>query len=212
MTANTESLLSFLSALAAKAYAPFVSVVTLTAPELLTFKRGEKRTDENRCTVKSVTRRAWGSFQLGSSYENRVNNAAGRVADVTGVDVPMFRADALWRGKGGPGDVPFTVKHIETGEVYLSCLPIRNGLPHKKADEWVVDGILLEGEALESFKAAWLKDWRKAPSAKQTEVGLTSVDQQVNPRCYHIENVISVECGSIGWNEYNGAYGVADVA
>jgi hypothetical protein len=213
MTTNTTtaSLLNFLVALSAKATAPFVSVVTLTSPELLTFRRGEKRTDENRCTVKSITRKAWGSFQLGSSYENRVNNAAAKVADSD--DVPMFRADALWRGKGGKGPVPFTVSHIETGEVYLSCLPIRNGLPHKKADEWVVDGVLLEGEALESFKAAWLKDWRKAPSAKQAEVGLTDIGQQVNPRCYHIENVISVECGAMGWNEVDGAYGVqADVA
>lgn len=198
------TLTSFLSILAAKHTAPFVSVVSETEPELLAYRRGSARSPENKCPHVSVRRKAWGSFQLGSSYENRVNNAAAKVAD----DAPTFRAADLWRGKGTAGDHPFTVKHTESGKHYLACLPVRNGLPHKKADEWTVDGRVLEGAELEQFQADWLKDWRKGPSAKQAEVGLTEVGQQVHPRCYHLENVVSVECGAMGWNNVDGTYGV----
>lgn len=198
------TLYAFLETLAAKHAAPFVSVVSETEPEMLAYRRGSSRSPENKCPHVSVRRKAWGSFQLGSSYENRVNNAAAKVADG---DAPVFKAAELWRGKGAAGDHPFTVKHVGTGEHYLACLPVRNGLPHKKADEWTVDGVVLEGEALEAFQADWLKDWRKAPSVKQAEVGLTEVGQQVHPRCYHIENIVSVECGAMGWNSVDGAYG-----
>lgn len=208
------NLLSFLSALAVRHAAPIVRVWSVTNPEMLEKKRGTKKADGCFCPYKVVTRQAAGSFQLAreeGSYERRVNASLVRQGDE-----PTFVASGLWVDKNGvahgrAGDVPFTAEHIDTGAVYLMACSPRNGQPVKSIDIWTVDGMLLEGEALDTFKADWLKS-KPQSSAKQTEAGIEDPDKQAVVRTYHIENIVMITSGAIGWSATDGAWGLADVA
>jgi len=208
-TERVVSLTEFLERLADRYSAPIASVTLRTEPETLTYRRGSKREEANRWQGGSLIRLARGSFQLGrvgSTYSNRVNNAIMRHAE-DGADVVTFAADALWRGFGAAGPVPFTATHTTTGLLYLACYPPTNGTPHKGEDQWTLDGRIVEGEELATIKADWLK--ASGPSQKQADAGLADPATQVYPRLPHLENVVSITIqtrtgGLIEWNENGG--------
>jgi hypothetical protein len=181
---------------------------------MLEKKRGTKKSDGCFCPYKVVTRQAAGSFQLAreeGSYERRVNASLVRQGDE-----PTFVASGLWVNKDGvamgkAGEVPFTAEHIISEEVYLMACSPRNGQPVKSIDIWTVDGCVLEGEALDTFKADWLKS-KPSSSAKQTEAGIEDPNKQAVVRTYHIEDIVMITSGAIGWSATDGAWGLADVA
>ena len=217
MTTNTTtaSLLSFLSSWSTVAAAPICRVWSVTSPEMLEKKRGTKKADGQFCPYKCVTRQAAGSFQLA-----REEGSYGRRANATLVrqgDEPTFVAEGLWVDKNGvpqgkAGEVPFTAEHIVSGEVYLMACTPKGGQPIKSVDIWTVDGCVLEGAELETFKENWLKS-KPSSSAKQADAGIEDPNKQAVVRTYHIENIVMIESGSIGWSETDGAWGLqADVA
>jgi len=206
---NVASLLSFLADFAVDHAAPIVQVWSVTAPELLAKRRGTTKAEGQFCPYKSVVRQAAGSFQLAraeGSYSRRIEAALDRLG------IPCtFVAEKLWKGFGKPGTVPFTAEHTVSGEVYLVAYTARGGQPTKSVDIWTVDGVVLEGDALAQFKQDWLADLPK-PSAKQADAGLVDPNKQTVPRNYHVENIVQIVSGAIGWSATDGVWGLANVA
>lgn len=214
MTTQVESLLSFLAAFSVNHASPIVRVWSITSPALLEKKRGTRKADGQFCPYKTVVRKAAGSFQLAresGSYERHVNAELRR----QGLDA-TFEAAGLWVradgvAMGKAGEVAFTAEHIGSGLVYLIACTPRNGQPTKSVDIWEIDGQVMEGEELEQFKQDWLRDKPKA-SVKQAEAGLTDPAKQSVVRTYHIENIVMIEHGGIGWSATEGAWGLRDAA
>lgn len=155
--------------------AAMVVLVTRTEPELTKKHRVTKEPCPYQYGIYRISRR---SAVLGADYETKVNRNnfrdAVKIAEEHGVDttrqdkidkiveqVPEFKAEQLWRGKGKHVS-RFTVEHCDTHERYFYFLPSTkkgdNGTATVYEDEYrenVTDRVI-DGVELEDLKVGYL--------------------------------------------------------